>query len=116
MSDMSPFSASRDEELGAMLRDALAPHHDAAFVTRVRARVGVQQPAWENELARWFWQGLAAASVAMVAAGYASPGRRHTDRRSIGGDRALNGASPVVEVLSPYSVDDDSPRNRALPS
>ena len=107
MSDLSPFSASRDEELGGMLRDALAPHHDAAFVTRVRARLGSRQPAWEDELARWFWQGLAAASVAMAAVGYAAT--RNATTQQGGASVAielLDGATPGAEVLlASYSAD-----------
>lgn len=70
MSDISPFDASPDTELGSALRDALdAPHHDA-FVTRVRARMGAPGRAWEDELAGWFWQGLVAASLATMLAGW----------------------------------------------
>ena len=107
MSDLSPFSASRDEELGDMLREALAPHHDAAFVTRVRARLNARQPAWDEELARWFWQGLAAASVAMAVVGYAAT--RDATTQQSGASVAielLNGATPGAEVLlASYSVD-----------
>ncbi len=70
MSDISPFDASPDTELGSALRDALEAPHPAAFVTRVRARMGVQGRAWEDELAGWFWQGLAAASLATLLAGW----------------------------------------------
>ncbi|MBA2291724.1 MAG: hypothetical protein H0W15_04625 [Gemmatimonadales bacterium] len=106
MSDLSPFSASRDEELGGLLRDALAPHHDAAFVTRVRARLTSQQNGWEEDLARWFWQGLAAASVAIAAVGYAMA----TSATPQQGEASvaielLNGTRPGAEViLASFSV------------
>lgn len=107
MSDMSPFSASRDEELGAALREALAPHHDAAFATRVRARLTSRQRAWEDELARWFWQGLAAASVAIAFAGYALTRAATTQQTDASvAIELLNGATPGAEVLlASYSVD-----------
>jgi hypothetical protein len=70
MSDISPFTASRDAELGSALRDALEAPHPGAFVTRVRARMGAQGRAWEDELASWFWQGLVAASLATLLAGW----------------------------------------------
>ncbi|MEO5825401.1 MAG: hypothetical protein ABIR59_05890 [Gemmatimonadales bacterium] len=106
MSDLSPFSASRDEELGAMLRDALATHHDAAFVTRVRARLNSQQPAWEDDLARWFWQGLAAASIAVVAIGYAmaTSATPQPGEASVAVE-LLNGTRPGAEIiLASFSV------------
>ena len=107
MSEMSPFSASRDEELGGMLREALAPHHDAAFATRVRARLTSRSAGWEDELARWFWQGLAAASVAMVMAGYAFT-RDATPQQTDASVaiELLDGSSPGVEViLASYSAE-----------
>ena len=100
MSDLSPLSASRDEELGGMMRDALAPHHDAAFVTRVRARMTARQPAWDDELARWFWQGLAAAAVAMVVAGWAwTSGATTAQAEASVAIELLDGARPGAEVL-----------------
>ena len=63
MSDISPLTATRDDELGSAVRAALEPMHHEAFVARVRARLGQQGRAWEDELAGWFWQGLVAASL-----------------------------------------------------
>jgi hypothetical protein len=107
MSDMSPFSASRDDELGAALREALAPHHDAAFATRVRARLTGRQRAWEDELARWFWQGLVAASVLVAFAGYAITRSATTQQTDASvAIELLNGATPGAEVLlAAYSAD-----------
>lgn len=68
MSDLSPFDAAPDPKLGAAIREALAMPHDGAFVTRIRARINKR--AWEDDLAGWFWQGLAAASLATVLAGW----------------------------------------------
>ena len=67
MSDISPFTATRDDELGSAVRAALEPMHHEAFVARVRARIGQSGRAWEDELAGWFWQGLVAASLATGA-------------------------------------------------
>ena len=55
MSDISPFSATRDDELGSAVRAALEPMHHEAFVARVRARIGQSGRAWEDELAGWGW-------------------------------------------------------------
>jgi hypothetical protein len=68
MSDLSPFDSAPDPVLGQAIREALAMPHDGAFVTRIRARIN--QRAWEDDLAGWFWQGLAAASLATVLAGW----------------------------------------------
>jgi hypothetical protein len=100
MSDMSPFSASPDVELGSALREALeAPHHEA-FVGRVRARLGQRGRAWEDELAGWFWQGLVAASLATVLAGWgwtrtATPQQSEASVAS----ELLNGERPGTEIL-----------------
>lgn len=62
----------RDEQLGAMLRDALGDGRDAFFVTRVQARVraAAAAPSWDIVLARWFWQGLLAAAASLAVAGW----------------------------------------------
>jgi hypothetical protein len=71
MSEHSPFDAGPDPELGSALRDALAMPFGGAFVNRVRARLGQnRQRSWDDELAGWFWQGLAAASLITVLAGW----------------------------------------------
>lgn len=100
MSDLSPFSASRDEALGSMMRDALAPRDDAAFVAQVRARIAERQPAWDDELARWFWQGLAAASIAIAAAGWAwTSGATTVQAEASVAIELLDGTRPGAEVL-----------------
>lgn len=66
-----------DAEIGTALREALAMPHDGAFVTRLRALVRQRQErTWDEVLARWFWQGVLAASAAAVAlaAGYTLQG------------------------------------------
>lgn len=71
MNDHSPFDAAPDAELGAALRDALAMPFGGAFVNRVRARLAQNRPrSWDDELAGWFWQGLVAASLVTVLAGW----------------------------------------------
>jgi hypothetical protein len=100
MSDMSPFSAAPDDELGSALRDALeAPNH-AAFVGRVRARLGQRGRAWEDELAGWFWQGLVAASLATVLAGWSwSRSATNTEVEASVASELLDGARPGSEIL-----------------
>lgn len=100
MSDITPFSASPDDELGSALREALEGPHHGAFVTRVRARLGARGPAWEDELAGWFWQGLVAASLATVLAGWgwsktATPPPAEASVAS----ELLSGERPGPEVL-----------------
>ena len=98
MSDMSPFSATPDHELGAALREALAMPHDGAFVTRVRARLGKR--TWENELAGWFWQGLVAASLATVLAGWSwSQGATTASTDASVASELLNGSRPGSDVF-----------------
>jgi len=107
MSDLSPDWASRDEELGGMLRAALAPHHNGAFVTRIRARMAAHQPAWQDELARWFWQGLVAASAAIVVAGWAWTQSATTQQADASvAIELLDGTRPGADViLASYSVE-----------
>lgn len=71
MSEHSPFNAEPDAELGVALRDALAMPFGAEFVNRVKARLGQNRSrSWDEELAGWFWQGLVAASLVTVLAGW----------------------------------------------
>lgn len=71
MSEHSPFDSAPDVELGAVLREALAMPFGGAFVNRVRARLNQSRPrSWDEELAGWFWQGLVAASLVTVLAGW----------------------------------------------
>lgn len=70
MSDHLPRNSARDAELGAALRDALAMPFGGAFVHRVRARLAQRARSWDEELAAWFWQGLVAASLVAILAGW----------------------------------------------
>ena len=98
MSDMSPFTAAPDPELGSALREALAMPHDGAFVARVRARL--TKRAWEDELAGWFWQGLVAASLATVLAGWSwSQGATTSATDASVASELLNGSRPGSDVF-----------------
>lgn len=67
MTDLSSNDAMPDAALGLALREALAMPHDGAFVTRMRALVRQQRErGWDEVLAGWFWQGVLAASMAVV--------------------------------------------------
>jgi hypothetical protein len=67
MTDLSPQDGAPDPELGRVIREALAMPHDGAFVTRVRALVRQQRErGWDDVLAGWFWQGVLAATLAVV--------------------------------------------------
>jgi len=74
MSEMdreTPFNHLQDVQLGAALREALAPGEADAFVTRVLARYDAARatpPAWDV-LASWGRRGVAAAALAALAAG-----------------------------------------------
>jgi hypothetical protein len=71
MSEHSPFESTPDPELGAALREALPTPFGGAFVNRVRTRLRQHRPrSWDEELAGWFWQGLVAASLVIVLAGW----------------------------------------------
>jgi hypothetical protein len=112
MSDISPFDAAPDPELGPALREALAPHHDGAFVTRIMARVRQQrQRGWEDELARWFWQGLVAASLATVLAGW---GWTHLVTQdagdaSVAARALLDGSQPVADIVIASMTNPETP-------
>lgn len=98
MSDLSPFNDLPDLELGAALREALAMPHDGAFVTRIRARIGKR--AWEDELAGWFWQGLVAASLATVLAGWGWSHIATTAATDASvASELLDGARPGTDIL-----------------
>lgn len=98
MSDLSPFNDAPDLKLGAAIRDALTLPHDGAFVARVRARLGKR--AWEDELAGWFWQGLVAASLATVLAGWSwSRGATIASAETSVASQLLDGSRPGSDVL-----------------
>lgn len=107
MSEHSPFDSAPDAQLGAALRDALAMPFGAEFVNRVRARVGQTRPrSWDEELAGWFWQGLVAASLVAVLAGWGLNrlGGVADDTDPVSGSTSvasqlLEGATPGVNVL-----------------
>lgn len=98
MSDVSPFNAAPDPELGAAIREALAMPHAGAFVARVRARLGKR--AWEDELAGWFWQGLVAASLAavLVGWGWSRVATTATTDASVASE-LLDGSRPGADIL-----------------
>ncbi len=100
MNDQSSFDATPDAELGAALRDALAMPFGAAFVGRVRARLTQRQRGWEDELARWFWQGLVAASLVTVLAGWGLNGLQTAEQaESTTAFQLLEGSAPGADVL-----------------
>lgn len=67
MTDLSPNDTNPDPILGRAIREALAMPHDGAFVSRVRTRVRQQRSrGWDEVLAGWFWQGVLAATLAVV--------------------------------------------------
>ncbi len=69
MTDKESFTMERDLEVGEALQSALAPYHEAAFLTRMRARLAQVRPrGWDDVLAQWFWRGLATATAAMAIA------------------------------------------------
>jgi len=106
MSEHSPFDSAPDPELGAALRDALAMPWGTAFVARIRARLAQQrQRSWDEELAGWFWQGLVAASLMLVLAGWslravsvAEDSQSDGAPTTVAG-QLLEGATPGVNVL-----------------
>lgn len=103
MSEQSPFDANPDHKLGTALREALAMPHDGAFVTRLRALVR-QRPrerSWDDVLAGWFWQGVLAASLAVVLAGWTLMGDGATPATSEESVavQLLDGQSPGTDVL-----------------
>lgn len=103
---MESFTMERDRELGAALQSALAPHHDGAFLTRMRARIAQHRArSWDEELAHWFWRGLAAATAAMAVAGFglsqvptASASIDETVEASAA-TQILEGAQPGADIL-----------------
>lgn len=106
MSEHSPFDSAQDVELGSAIRDALEMPFGAAFVNRVRARLGqTRQRTWDEELAGWFWQGLVAASLVTILVGWGVNrfGAVADDSDAIAStsvaSQLLEGATPGVNVL-----------------
>jgi hypothetical protein len=104
MGESSPFDAERDIELGAAMRDALEMPFGGAFVNRVRARLSQRRArSWDDELAGWFWQGLIAASLVTVLAGWGLQMLGSTDDidtpTQTVASQLLEGSQPGVNVL-----------------
>ena len=115
MNEPSSLEQDRDLELGAALRDALPTPFGGAFVNRVRARLRQQRVrSWDEELAGWFWQGLAAASLMAVLAGWGLRTFGSSDETdaaastSVAG-QLLEGATPGANVLLAAMSSADAP-------
>jgi hypothetical protein len=116
MSEHSPFDAAPDAELGAALREALAMPFGGAFVNRVRARLGQhRQRSWDDELAGWFWQGLVAASLVTVFAGWslnhfaAAADETETAVTATVAGQLLEGSAPGTNILLASMTAADTP-------
>lgn len=104
MSEHSPFDSAPDAELGAALREALAMPFGGAFVNRVRARLNQRQRSWDEELSGWFWQGLVAASLVAVLAGWGINSFSSADESDVTptatvASQLLEGTTPGANVL-----------------
>lgn len=114
MSERSPFDSVPDAELGAALREALAMPFGGAFVNRLRSRLIQQrQRSWDEELASWFWQGLVAASLVTVLAGWGLNAFGGSDQvestpLSVAG-QLLEGSAPGATVLLASMTSVDAP-------
>jgi hypothetical protein len=105
MSEHSPFDSGPDLELGAALRESLAMPFGGAFVNRIRARLNQSRPrSWDEELAGWFWQGLVAASLVTMLAGWGLrtfsgvADESETAATSVA-SQLLEGSTPGVNIL-----------------
>lgn len=68
MSESSPFSAERDEELGALLRDHLTGPNAERFVARLRTEPQrTDRDDSMSILGRWAKPGIMVAGIAAVA-------------------------------------------------
>lgn len=109
-----PFDSGPDAELGAALREALAMPWGGAFVTRVRARLAQQRTrSWDEELAAWFWQGLVAASLVTVLAGWSlntfGGNADETDSAMTVAGQLLEGSAPGANVLLASMTSTENP-------
>lgn len=114
MSELSPFDAAPDAELGVALRDALAMPFGGAFVNRVRSRMQERQRSWDEELAGWFWQGLIAASLVTVLAGWgfnrlSTPTDETDVATATVASQLLEGTTPGTTVLMASMTAADTP-------
>jgi hypothetical protein len=82
----SPFFHGPDPELGAALRQALAPGDDAVFVARVRGALGTVRLRTWDVLEQWAGRGLVAAALAALAAGLVAA---RAGRGTVGLDEAF---------------------------
>lgn len=115
MNERSPFDSAPDAELGAALREALATPFGEAFANRVRARLRHHRHrSWDEELAGWFWQGLVAASLVTVLAGWGLKAFASADESdaaastSVAG-QLLEGSTPGANVLLASMTSADNP-------
>ncbi len=94
MSESSPFSAERDEELGALLRDHLTGPNAERFVARLRTEPQrTDRDDSMSILGRWAKPGIAVAGIAAVALlwlGY----------RSVSEEPSQLAIAPVSEVIN----------------
>jgi hypothetical protein len=115
MNEPSPFDSAPDEQLGAALRDALPAPFGGVFVNRVMARLRQQRPrSWDEELAGWFWQGLAAASLVAALAGwglkaFGSGDEVETTASASVASQLLEGSTPGANVLLAAMSSADAP-------
>ncbi|MFI5358338.1 MAG: hypothetical protein ACHQ4G_13485 [Opitutales bacterium] len=115
MNEHSPFESAPDAELGAALREALDLPFGGAFVNRVRTRLNqTGARSWDEELAGWFWQGLAAASLVTVLAGWglntftAVADDPDTNVASVD-SQLLDGSTPGANVLLAAMTSTETP-------
>lgn len=104
MSEEMSFNLEPDPELGMAIREALASHHDGAFMTRFRARFNQRSGSWDEELAHWFWRGLAAATAATVLAGFglskaSAPAPDDATAETSIAAQLLEGSAPGADIL-----------------
>src|SRR5579862_9390441 len=115
MSENSPFDSAPDVELGAALRDALEMPLGGVFVTRLRARLRQQRSrSWDEELAAWFWQGLVAASLVTILAGWGLQAIGPADEgdssaQASVASQLLEGSTPGANVLLASMASADNP-------
>jgi hypothetical protein len=101
MTIINPFDPDRDPALGALLREALNPPGQDAFLGGLRAVIATtRQERTLDVLSRWLRPGLAAATVAAVLASYAwiSVARRSAERTTSVAEMLVND-SPGHEVV-----------------